>query len=95
MNSERFGALFSEWHPDKNGDLELEMLSRGSEKKVWWVCERNHAWQASIANRVKGSGCPYCANRRVLPGYNDLWTTNPELAMEWHSEKNEDLDPGR
>ena len=93
MNSERFGALFSEWHPDKNGDLELEMFSRGSEKKVWWVCERNHAWQASIANRVKGSGCPYCANRRVLPGYNDLRTTNPELAMEWHSEKNEDLDP--
>ena len=33
MNSERFGALFSEWHPDKNGDLELEMFSRGSDKR--------------------------------------------------------------
>ena len=28
------------------------------------------------------SGCPYCANQRVLAGFNDLATTNPELAAE-------------
>ena len=30
---------------------------------------------------------------QVLKGYNDLLTTNPELAKEWNYEKNENLDP--
>ena len=29
----------------------------------------------------------------VLPGYNDLATTNPELAKEWHPTKNGSLTP--
>ena len=42
----------------------------------------------SIANRVAGNRCPYCANQKVLAGYNDLATTNPELLEEWDYEKN-------
>ena len=38
-------------------------------------------------------GCPYCANKLVYRGYNDLATTHPELAAEWHPTKNENLTP--
>jgi hypothetical protein len=34
----------------------------GSNKKVWWQCLENpgHEWQATVINRTKGRGCPYC-----------------------------------
>lgn len=27
-----------------------------------------------------GKRCPVCAGKKVLIGYNDLWTTHPEIA---------------
>lgn len=29
---------------------------------------------------IHNSGCPVCANKKVMIGINDMWTTNPELA---------------
>jgi hypothetical protein len=29
-------------------------------KKVWWICEEGHEWQATVKSRVKGRGCPEC-----------------------------------
>lgn len=59
-------------------------VSCGSHKKVWWVCEKGHTWEATVKNRALiGSGCPYCEHRAVLKGYNDLQTINPELAGTW------------
>lgn len=29
---------------------------------------------------LKGNGCPYCSGHRVLVGFNDVWTTNPDVA---------------
>lgn len=80
--------LASEWNMEKNGDLLPSMISKCSGKKVWWKCSKKHEWQASIANRVKGRNCPYCSNKKVLQGYNDLATLNPNLALEWHPTKN-------
>ena len=68
------------------------MLSN-SGKKVWWKCEKGHEWQARISHRNKGIGCPYCSGKKVLQGYNDLATINPELAKEWNCEKNGNLKP--
>lgn len=28
----------------------------------------------------QGKRCPVCAGKKVLIGYNDLWTTHPEVA---------------
>lgn len=35
--------------------------------KYWWVCDinANHEWQSNLSNRLSGSGCPYCAGRKV------------------------------
>ena len=47
----------------------------------------------AVGNRNKGNNCPYCSNHRVLKGYNDLASLNPDLAKEWHPTKNGDLKP--
>ena len=85
--------LAAQWHPSLNGGLSPQQVSAGSGRKVWWICEKGHEWQALIASRVRGCGCPICSNRIVLPGFNDLATTHPELAAEWHPSKNGDLTP--
>jgi DNA-directed RNA polymerase subunit RPC12/RpoP len=46
-----------------------------------------------IASRNRGNGCPYCAKKAVLAGYNDLQTLSPELLKEWDYEKNSSTSP--
>lgn len=86
-------TLAAEWHPSKNGNLTPEMITCGSGKTVWWKCQNGHEWTAAINNRSRGSGCPFCSGHKVWPGYNDLSTTHPALATEWHPTKNFPLTP--
>lgn len=77
----------AEWHPELNGELSPDVVPRGSRKKAWWKGACGHSWQAIIASRTRnGHGCPYCTNQAVLPGFNDLATTHPELAAQWHAD---------
>ena len=84
--------IAKQWHPTKNGDLKPTDFTAGSQIKVWWQCKQGHEWEARIYDR-KDKNCPYCSNRKLLAGHNDLATTHPELAKEWHSTKNGDLKP--
>ena len=88
-----YPELAKEWNYEKNGDLKPTQVVANTNKIVWWKCSKGHEWQASISNRSKGSGCPYCSNYKALEGYNDLATTNPEIAKEWNYERNGDLKP--
>lgn len=83
----------SEWNYIKNGVLRPDTFTVYSDKKVWWKCGKGHEWQATVANRNSGSGCPYCAGRKVLIGYNDLQTQNPALVQEWDYTKNGAMTP--
>ena len=94
--------LAKEWHPTKNKSLKPSDVSWCSGKKVWWYLSYDDLktgkhfdfeWEAIIASRVKGNGCPYLKGRKVLKGYNDLETLYPELAAEWHPTKNNGLKP--
>ena len=85
--------LSKDWNYEKNGDLKPDMITKSSEKKVWWKCKKGHEWRATIVNRSHGSGCLVCKNFQVLVGYNDLATVNPKLAKEWNYEKNIELKP--
>ena len=38
----------------------------GNTKKVWWKCKNNHEWQSSPNNRMRGSGCPVCKNKKQV-----------------------------
>ncbi|MBQ1581970.1 MAG: zinc-ribbon domain-containing protein [Prevotella sp.] len=88
-------TLAKEWHPTKNGEISPTMVSRGSSRKVWWICSMGHEWQATIGNRSRGSGCPYCSGNKVMPGFNDLATSNPVLAAEWNTTRNGDFLPSQ
>jgi len=89
--------LMSEWDWDKNTDIGLDptTLTLGSNKRAWWICKEKHSWKETIVNRSHNAKCPYCQNRRLLVGYNDLETKCPELAKEWDYEKNGELLPSQ
>ena len=38
-------------------------------------------------------GCPYCVNKKVLVGFNDLASIEPKIAAEWHPTLNGALTP--
>jgi hypothetical protein len=39
-----------------------------------------------LQTALKG-GCPYCGNRMVLKGFNDLQTVRPDIAQDWDYKK--------
>ncbi len=90
---ERFPELLKEWDWEKNRPLKPFEILPGSHKRVWWKCAAGHSWQAVVKSRTSGSGCPFCANRKVSVGENDLGTTYPELAEQWSETRNGDLRP--
>lgn len=84
-------SLAKEWHSTKNGGLRPTMVSPGSYKKVWWSAACGHEWDATVANRTRGAGCPFCSARgrkRILPGFNDLLSLHPAVASQWHPTRN-------
>lgn len=88
--------IAEEWDNELNKGLCPEAFSIGSSKKVWWKCKKcGNSYETPISRRTSGqkSGCPYCANKSIIVGFNDLATTNPELAKEWDDEKNGSLTP--
>ena len=69
-------------------------VTAGSHKKVWWVCQKGHEWEATIGNiTAEGCGCPYCAGRRAIPGETDLATVCPDILYQWDWVKNGDVKP--
>ena len=82
-----------EWDYEKNEGKRPEDYCLQSNLKFWWKCNEGHSWHTSIQNRYKGSKCPYCSGRKVIPGKTDLKSVNPVLAEEWHSYKNGELMP--
>ena len=64
------------WDPSK--------VVAGSNTKMSWKCKTGHRWEAIVNSRTGGrnSGCPYCSNRKVFKGFNDLKKLFPEIAEE-------------
>lgn len=91
--SDECPELAKEWHPSKNADLSPHDVPPGSHLRVWWQCEKGHEWVAQIKSRAQGAKCPICSNKKVQIGINDLATTHPEIAAQWHKTKNGTLTP--
>ena len=84
-------GLLKEWDYEKNR-LPPNRFKAYSNKKVWWVCEQNHSWEARIYSRTTGSGCPICSGK-VVSELNALSTQVPELLKFWDYERNGELQP--
>lgn len=77
--------LAVQWHPTLNGELLPDMVTFGSGKVAWWLGDCGHSWNMKICTRTgQNQGCPYCAGKKVLSGFNDLLTTHPNIAAQWH-----------
>lgn len=77
---------------------EDKYVSYSSHKKIDWICNLGHKFSIDPCkftnpNRCRMSlgkfRCPYCNGQKVLIGFNDLATTNPELSKEWDFSKND------
>jgi hypothetical protein len=92
--AETHPEVAKQWHPTKNGDLTPDDVTFGSDKRVWWKCDKgdDHEWQINVYKRSSGTGCPICSGKIVVVS-NCLATVNPKLASEWHPTKNGELTP--
>jgi hypothetical protein len=92
LNRNSFGflkpELIKDWNFQKNLNLNPFMFNVKSKQKVWWKCENEHEWKTTVQIRANGSMCPYCSNKKVMPGYNDLESSLPEILKFWDFEKN-------
>lgn len=85
--------LLEEWSYEDNKNIFPQIITYGSGKKIYWKCKKDHLFVASVNNRIKGKGCPYCSGRKPIVGKTDLATVNPILVDEWDYEKNVDVAP--
>ena len=93
--SESHPNLLLEWDYERNKNLDPQIITRRSQENAHWICQAHqHRWMTKIRNRaLANSGCPVCANKKILTGFNDLATTAPELLDSWHPTKNTTLSP--
>lgn len=83
--------MLSLWDYEKN-DILPSQLTPTSNRKVWWRCERGHEWIDNPYTVLKNQKpCPICGRRKLLKGFNDFETLEPELMKEWNYEKNDIL----
>lgn len=86
--------LAKQWNSKRNGSLKpSQVLFNGRSKKLWWQCVEGHEWEATLASRNTGNNCPVCSRQLVVPGVNDMATTNPELALSFDLVKNFPIRP--
>lgn len=85
--SSAYPTIAEEWDDEKD----VEKVLPGSHYVAQWKCkDHGHVFACSVRKRTqRGYGCPFCAGRQVLTGFNDLATTHPHLLSEW----DDDSDP--
>lgn len=91
--ADEYPGLADQWDNERNGVPASEAVVLTSEK-YWWVCPQGHSWRQYLFNRrAGGPGCPVCSGRLIVAGVNDLATTHPDVAAQWHPDLNGDLLP--
>ena len=95
-----FPDVYAELHPTKNDSIDMEMLTSGSGRRVWWLCQgdngrpegcqHEHAWAAQVkqrCNKRNPTGCPFCSGYSVCP-CKSLTTREPTLLQNWDYARN-------
>ena len=84
--------LAEEWDQSKNHNLTPSEVTHCSGLNVWWRCQKGHLWKATVGNRSRGNGCPYCCGRYATRE-TSLALQNAQLAKEWNVTRNGILTP--
>jgi len=89
----RAPKVAADWHPTKNGALTPGQITSASNRKVWWVCKKGHAYRATPnARTLHHTGCPVCAGFIASPT-TSLAAVAPKVAQQWHPTKNGSVTP--
>jgi hypothetical protein len=90
--------IAAQWHPTLNR-IKATDVRCNSMKRIVWVCttNENHTWTATVAERHRGQGCPYCNgnNTESLDPSRSLAVAFPDIAAQWHPTRNGDLTPAQ
>jgi len=87
--------IAKEWYYENNSEIDISKVTHGSSLRVWWKCsaDPSHTWQSTVANRTsKHISCPKCSGEAASK-INSLSSIFPEVAEEWHYDKNAPLLP--
>lgn len=89
----QFPDLAKMWDFEKNTLDPTTFTGRDEKRKCWFRCSNGHSFQSApysmIASRHNSTkGCPYCANQKILAGFNDFESQHPELMNMWDYSKN-------
>lgn len=88
MNINEFPVLLKEW--STRNLVDPSIVRAKALDKYWWECSEGHEWEATPKNRSQyGTGCPLC--KRVKKPGNNLSSSYPGIANQWHSTKNKSL----
>jgi hypothetical protein len=87
--TDNYPKIANQWHPTLNGKRAPNEFTSGNDYKAWWKCDvaKDHIWQATIASRTSGTGCPACDGKQVS-STNSIAILHPHLINEWHPSKN-------
>lgn len=87
--------LAAEWS-DKNLPITPDSIIWKKHKRFWWKCRRcGNEYIAWLTRRIElGTGCPFCSGYKIKEGYNDITTTDPDIAKDWDYDANGALVPG-
>jgi hypothetical protein len=94
--------LAKELHPSKNGEITPENITAGSNRKLWWLCNKcGREWDAVVHSRksakIYDGGCKHCTRTkklkiskktRVPKITKPMRITHPEISKEFHPTKN-------
>lgn len=84
----KYPELEQHWDFNKNKATFKEVYANSRLEAHWKCPDCKAETKNKIYDKVTMVGCVYCLNKRVLAGFNDLSTRNPELLMIWDYEKN-------
>ena len=89
------------WHPTLNGEVTPDSITKNSPEKFYFQCQTcKHTWKAMAKSISCGSGCPFCARRKlgehlrnVTRVYrpNNLMKTHPNWITLFDADKNAPL----
>lgn len=81
-----YPEVAKKWDYSKNS-LNPEILTKGSNRKAWWICDKGHSFECHVVRMVQGSGCPYCCGRKSTLE-NNVLAKFPDIAKEWDFNQN-------
>lgn len=95
--SECFPFLYAEIHPFFNKLIDIENITIGSTKIIYWICSRpsctckiHHVYSLSVQLRTSGQGCRYC---NKLCKCNSMFMRYPNFLREYDWENNDGINP--